>query len=144
VQGFGTAPIFVMVTAQAFVSLPLAMRPEAAALFSLMRNLGASIGIAVMQAYFVRNAQIVHAELAARVMPYNLAQHHPEIAALLAQPDGLARVNALVTQQAEWVSYVSTFGLITVVTVLTIPLILLFRRNPRGAAAPPMAAALAE
>jgi DHA2 family multidrug resistance protein len=143
VQGFGTAPIFVMVTAQAFVSLPLAMRPEAAALFSLMRNLGASVGIAAMQAYFVRQAQIVHSELVTHLSPYDLAAH-PQVAEQIGTPAGLARLNGLVTRQAEWVAYVSTFELITLVTVATIPLIFLFRRNRSAPIGPPVSAALAE
>lgn len=151
IQGFGTAPIFVMVTAQAFATLPLSVRAEAASLFSLMRNLGASVGIAAMQAFFVRNAQILHAGLAEKLTPFNLQNLHPDVAAQLLSPDGLARANVLVTMQAEWVSYVSTFKLITIVTVLTMPLCFVFMwgRKPgagRAAAAAdtPVAAALAE
>ena len=51
-----------------------AMRNEGTALFSLMRNIGSSIGISVVQALFVRNTQIVHASLAQHITPRTLAE----------------------------------------------------------------------
>ena len=51
--------------ALAFVTLPPVMRNEGTALFNLLRNVGSSIGISMVQALFVRNTQVAHLSLAA-------------------------------------------------------------------------------
>ena len=75
-RGFGIGIVYVPMAALTFATLPPAMRNEGTALFNLMRNVGSSIGISVVQALFVRNTQIVHASLAAHMHAVQALAHH--------------------------------------------------------------------
>jgi DHA2 family multidrug resistance protein len=134
IQGVGSVLIFVFVTTQSFATLGPELRSEGTAFFSLMRNLGASVGIAALQALFVSRAQGYHADLSTHVAPYGLEQEHPGLAAMLTDPQGLVMLNAQVTAQAEWISYITAFEVVTLVTLLAMPLVFLLRRIPRAAA----------
>ncbi len=125
-QGVGTGFAYVPIAAVAFVTLPAFLRNEGTAIFNLLRNVGSSIGISVMQAMFTRNTQTMHATLAEHVSRYREHLH------LLTPYDpstshGLAALNALVTRQAQMVAYVDDFKALLLVTLLVIPLILILR-----------------
>ncbi len=70
VQGAGLGLIFVPLSAITFSTLPADLRTEAAGLFSLMRNIGSSVGISIVTALLTRGTQINHAQLAEQVTPY--------------------------------------------------------------------------
>ena len=108
---------------------------EATGLFSLLRNLGSSIGISAVIMLLSRNTQINHAALSEYVTPLD-----PAWRALL--PDawsldtasGLAALDAEVTRQAATIAYLTDFQLMMWVTILAIPLVFLLRRTRRGPA----------
>jgi DHA2 family multidrug resistance protein len=139
-QGFGVGFVWVSLTTVAFSTLPPAMRNEAAGVFNLMRNLGASVGISAVTALLTENTQTVHAALVGHVTPFNpLLQnptvHHfwnPQSAA------GLAALNAEATRQASMIAYLDDFKAIMLLTLLLVPLVLLITspKSPSGAAVP--------
>ncbi len=63
--------MFTPLTTLAFATLPPQLRTEAAGIFSLMRNIGASIGISVVETLLARSIQVNHAEIAEHVNPYS-------------------------------------------------------------------------
>jgi MFS transporter, DHA2 family, multidrug resistance protein len=126
-QGFGAGITYVPIATLAFATLPAGLRNEGTAVFSLSRNVGSSIGISMVQALLVRNTQIVHASLAAHLSRYNLATRDPALAAQLATPHGIATLNAGLTGQATMIAYLDDFQLMLVLTLLTLPLLLLVR-----------------
>jgi DHA2 family multidrug resistance protein len=132
VQGLGTGIAYVPMATLAFSSLPAQLRNEGAALFSLMRNIGSSIGISVVQALLISNTQIVHSNLAEHVTPYGLATQNPDLAAQLASHAGMAALNARLTEQASMIAYIDDFQLMLVLTLLTLPLLLLVRTGTRN------------
>ena len=69
--GFGLGLVFPPLTTLTFATLPLRLRTEGAAINALMRNLGASIGIAVLVSLLARNTQENRAELAGQLTPYS-------------------------------------------------------------------------
>jgi DHA2 family multidrug resistance protein len=73
VQGFGSGLAFVPVATVTFATLPSSLRNEGTALFSLVRNLGSSIGISVIEILLARNSQIMHSTLAEQATPYDAA-----------------------------------------------------------------------
>lgn len=83
VQGLGLGLVFVPLSTVAFATLEARYRTDATALFSLVRNIGSSIGISIVSAMLVRNVQINHAELSAFVNPFdpNLLAASPAAAA---------------------------------------------------------------
>jgi MFS transporter, DHA2 family, multidrug resistance protein len=138
-QGIGTGGAYVPMATMTFATLMPSLRNEGAAMFSLSRNIGSSVGISTMQALLVSNTQIVHASLAAHLSPYNLAARNPALAAQLASHDGTALLNAGVSVQATMVAYLDDFQLMLILTFLALPLLLLLRapkRAPRAEEAP--------
>ena len=63
-QGVGLGLVFPPLTTLAFATVPARIRTEGAAMNALMRNLGASIGVAALVALLDRNIQINRSEMA--------------------------------------------------------------------------------
>jgi MFS transporter, DHA2 family, multidrug resistance protein len=66
-QVAGLPFLFIPVSATAFANIPKEKSGKASALYSLSRNLGGSIGIALVATYVARHTQMHHADLAAHV-----------------------------------------------------------------------------
>jgi DHA2 family multidrug resistance protein len=64
-QGLGLGFIFTPLSTITFATLPRQILTQGTAIFSLMRNLGGSVGIAMVEALLVENTQIVHSRLRA-------------------------------------------------------------------------------
>ena len=69
IQGLGIGLIFVPLSTLAFATLAPRHRPEATGVYTLMRSLGSSVGISVMQGLWTSNTQVVHSSLAAHIDP---------------------------------------------------------------------------
>jgi MFS transporter, DHA2 family, multidrug resistance protein len=136
IQGLGIGFTFVPLSTAAFATLAPRLRNQGTPIFSLLRNIGGSVGISIVQALLTRGSAQAHAQLAATVAPGN-----PGLSALppglgLDTMNGLAVLNAEVSRQAALIAYVNDFWIMMVVTVLAIPLLLLIRRSApvKGAA----------
>ena len=141
-QGFGTGLVYVPLATAAFATLSTTLRNEGAALYSLSRNLGSSIGLSIVETLLTRNTQIAHETLAAHVTPFSPLIRVPGPG--MAAGHGLSALNAEVTRQATMIAYDDDFKLMMWLTVASIPLALLLRKGAaRGAdAAEAQAAAL--
>jgi DHA2 family multidrug resistance protein len=133
-QGFGQGIIFVPLATLAFATVDPALRPEASAMSSLVRNLGGSLGIALMQALTAYNTQAMHAALAAHLTPGSLALNAFPTALPLHSAKGALALNAEITRQAMMVAYVDDFWLMIVLGLLCVPLLLVLRKPRPGAA----------
>jgi DHA2 family multidrug resistance protein len=136
VQGFGLGLLFTALGVIAFQTLPAEFRTEGSALFSLLRNLGAAIGISVTSVVLTRSTQIMHAEIAEAVTPFN-RQLQTGGAYLLwnpTTPPGLAALNEEITRQASIIAYVDDFKLLFWVCLALAPLLLFMRQPAAGAA----------
>jgi len=120
IQGFGTGFVYVPLAAVAFATLNIQLRNEATAVFNLMRNIGSSIGISVVEALLVRNTQVTHVALAAHVTRYGGA-HAAGAGA------NLALLNARVTEQAAMIAYNDDFKLMMILTLCVVPFVFLLR-----------------
>ncbi len=144
VQGLGIGFVFPPLTAVAFASLPQRLRTDGTALFSLVRNLGSSLGISIVVTALARNAQANHAALSGAVDPLaHLPLRMAEEAGAwrLDTLQGLAELQAEVSRQAMTVAYLQDFRLMSWVCLATLPLVLLLRRPPPRSAPPRGAAA---
>jgi DHA2 family multidrug resistance protein len=140
-QGFGLGLTFVPLNILALSDLPRHILTQGTALRSLMRMLGGSVGISILEAKLAQNTQIVHSQLIEGLRPDNpLAQGHflaPHFS--LTTPSGVAALNAEVTRQAAMISYIDDFKLMMLVILFALPLVLLIRvgrRTPVAAVAP--------
>lgn len=129
-QGLGVGLVYVPLSTVAFTTLPASLRNEGTAFFNLLRNVGSSIGISVVMFLLTQNIQRAHASLSEHITPYN-ATGNP--AALSAHLDtstlpGLAGMNAVITNQSAMIAYIDDFRLIMLLTLATIPFLLLIRK----------------
>ncbi|WP_428682292.1 DHA2 family efflux MFS transporter permease subunit [Reyranella sp.] len=129
-QGMGLGFMFVPLSTITFATLPGHLRTQGTALYSLMRNIGSSIGISMVIFLLTRNTQLVHAELAGQVTPFNdaLGQAGPSQFWNMATTLGRATLNAEVNKQAAVIAYANDFKLMMLVALLALPLILLLRK----------------
>ncbi len=131
-QGFGLGFVFPVLVSASFSTLPEARRVEAAGIYNLVRNMGASIGISIMTALVDRNTQINHAILGGMLTPFTRQLSQPALA--LYAPNtarGLALLNEEVTRQAAMIGYIDDFRLMMGLTLLAAPLTLLIQGTPQ-------------
>jgi len=151
VQGLGLGLVFVPLSTVAFATIQPQFRGDATALFSLVRNIGSSIGISIVTLLLTRNIQINHAELSERISAldpnFAFAAHGPlgsafrGLGAEYGQGAVWTIVNQIVSQHAAMVAYIDDFKALMWVTLLAMPLIFLLRRPGHpgaGAGAPAM------
>jgi MFS transporter, DHA2 family, multidrug resistance protein len=138
-QGMGLGLMFVPLNTVSLMSLPADKRTEGTAMWTLIRNTGSSIGVAVVIANLTSKSTLMHARLMESVTPFNQALTDPAASMLNPTTEvGRALLEELVTQQAQIIAYSNDFKLLALMTLLAFPLILLIR-TPK-LLAPPAAA----
>jgi DHA2 family multidrug resistance protein len=127
-QGIGLGALFVPLNTLALSSLPPALRTQGTAMWTLIRNLGSSIGVSIVIANLTNTTILMHARLAESVTPFNQALADPAAATLdLGTDVGRALMEQIMTQQAAVIAYANDFKLMMAVTLLAFPLVLLVR-----------------
>ncbi len=137
VQGLGLGFIFVPLSTITFATLAKHYRDEGTGLFSLMRNIGSSIGISVVITELAQNTQANHVAFADFINPFSvpLRQAAEEGTYDIGTPEGLLAINGEVTRQAATLAYLQDFRLMMWVTLCAVPLVFLLR-SPRKQPAP--------
>ncbi|MGN6767480.1 MAG: DHA2 family efflux MFS transporter permease subunit, partial [Rhizobiaceae bacterium] len=127
VQGIGMGLVFVPLTTLAFATLPPHYRTDGTGLFSLVRNVGSSIGISVVSTVLAQMTQVNHAEIGSFLTPFNrnVVNHAPGL--LTGDPMTLAQIDGEVTRQAAMIGYLDDFRLMMVICLIAMPIILLLR-----------------
>jgi DHA2 family multidrug resistance protein len=129
-QGAGLGLVFVPLQTVGYSTLPAEFRTHGAAMWTLIRNIGSSVGISLMIANLVNNTAVFHSQIAESVSPFNDAMKLPDAAGKFAGAQGLAALDALVTQQAVTIAYCNNFLIMAYCSLVAFPLILMFQ-TPR-------------
>jgi DHA2 family multidrug resistance protein len=134
VQGIGLGLLFVPITNVAFSTLPGRLRNGGAAITTLVRNIGSSVGISMVIANLTDKTAEMHARLSEYVTPFNDALQMPDVAVRLDihSDVGRALLDAMVTRQAAMIAYLNDYELLMLLTLATIPLVLLIRTGRRS------------
>jgi len=141
-QGIGLGLIFVPLNTVSFATLPAQLRTEAAAMWTLIRNLGSSIGVSIVIAELTSTTTAMHARLAEYVTPFNAGFQMNTVSLIDPRTsEGVALVDRMVTGQATTIAYQNDFLLMTLMGVLCLPLILAFRGPSRRVEAKVLATA---
>jgi DHA2 family multidrug resistance protein len=131
IQGIGFSSFIVPVNTVAFSTMAPEQRDVGTAFYSLLNNIGRSLGIALLASLLARNTQAMHARLTEHINPFSDSVRHlalPEVWDLTS-PAGLMAINRVVTRQAELIAYIDDFRLLAVMIVACMP-VLLVMRNP--------------
>ena len=128
--GYGIGLLWVCLTTATFATLPAALRTEGAALFALIRVIGASIGVSLFVSVLARSTQVNYGVLVEHIHAFNEAFGLlPEGSAWNTDSlTGIARLSRIVSHQAQMIAFLNDFKLLVATTLLGIPLALLFRR----------------
>lgn len=129
VQGFALGFLFVPLTTISLSDVPVPKLAGATGVFTLLRQLGGSLGIAILTTLLTHQSAVAWNNLAAGV-----TQTHGYSVGQLTQ---------IVAQQSTMIAYDYVFRLTAIVFVLSTPLVFLIRRHPRAPAAVEMTEAAA-
>ncbi|HEX6999471.1 MAG TPA: DHA2 family efflux MFS transporter permease subunit [Gammaproteobacteria bacterium] len=129
VQGVGLGFLFVPLSTAAFATLAPRYRNEGTAMFSLIRNIGSSVGISIVMTVLGQQTQVNHAALAEHVTPFRDALHAPWLPPVWdwTTTAGAVALNGEVTRQAVTIAYLNDFRLMMYLSLLAAPLLLLLR-----------------
>ena len=144
VRGFGLGLVFIPISTVAFAGLQGAQIAQGAALYNLMRQLGGSFGIAVLNTYIVNVTAFHRAELVSSVNAGNTAFQQRlagGAGALIsggyspaaAQAGSLRLLDHAVQAQAAVMAYNNAFILLGLSFLFALPAVLMLRRPKRGA-----------
>ena len=138
-QGMGMSFVFVPLTTLTMGPIPTTETGYATGLYSLMRNIGSSMGISFVTTWVARRSQVHQNVLAAHVTPLNsptqlgLSRTQQLFQSggsdlVTAHRQAVASLYGIVQQQAALLSYVEVFRLMGVLFLAVIPLVRLMRR----------------
>ncbi len=126
IQGFGVPLAFVPLTVVAFATLRNEQRAEAGALLTLLRNIGSSVGITATVALLARSTQANEGFLAEHFTAF-ATERWQVLGGLPGANEPTAAFLGEITRQAAAIAYSNDFYLLTAVTVVTLPFLLLLR-----------------
>jgi DHA2 family multidrug resistance protein len=135
-QGFGMGFLFVPLSTMAFATIAPKVRADATSMFSLVRNMGQGIGISLVSAVLSNMMQVNHAELAERLTASSQAVQTQMPGLLAGDPQIVSIINGLVQQQSAILSYLDDFWVMMLLSMGSIPLILLLRGPKKKTDAP--------
>ena len=149
-QGIGQTFIFLPLTLLIMGPIPKEDTPYATSLYSVMRNIGSSMGISFVTTLLARRSQFHQGRLAGNISLSNLQllQAQNQTGAMFAQHgsdtvtsthQALEFLYGSLQQQATLLSYIDVFRVMAWLFLLTAPLVLLMRK-PKRELDPPMAA----
>ncbi len=142
VQGVGLGFMFVPLNTMALASLPAALRTDGTVMWTLIRNLGSSIGVSIFIANLSNKTVLLRERLVESVTDFNLGLADP-----LAQQinpgteTGRALLENIVTQQATIMAYANDFKLMLAMCLVVMPFVFLIRATPGSSGAPQAPAA---
>jgi DHA2 family multidrug resistance protein len=141
-QGIGQTFLFVPLTLLVMDPIPKEETPYATSLYSVMRNIGSSMGISFVTTWLARRSQFHNDRLSGAMTPSNpwlqMAQsqartvffHHGSAPSTSAQ-QSLGFFYNTMQQQASLLSFIDVFRLMGWLFLLIIPLVLLMRKAKR-------------
>ena len=130
-NGAGMGLMWVSLTTVTFSTLAQRYRTEGAALFALIRSIGASMGTSIVVAVLTRSAQANYTALKDFISDYSEALSLSPWD--IGNDAAVAALRREVLLQAETIAFVNDFALLAVTIGVAAPLVLLLRKPGRGA-----------
>jgi len=138
-QGFALGFLFVPLTTATLADVPRARMSNATGLYTLLRQLGGGLGIAILQLIEIRKEDSAYATLASGVTPSN-----PAVAAMMHGarniPAQMQMLTGMVQQNATVIAYDDVFRLCGIIFAVSIPTVFLLSCTKPSAGEPPIIA----
>jgi MFS transporter, DHA2 family, multidrug resistance protein len=144
-QSLGLGLLFIPINTAAYGGVPPEQNNNASAIINMMRNIGGSVGIAVLTTFIARRQQYHQSVLVEHATAYGaqsqnalealqqvVGPHHASAVDALQQAQAI--LYAMVQKQAAILSYIDGFWLTGVVLLTLVPLVFLMRRAKAGGA----------
>ena len=128
-QGFGLGFVKTPILAITFSTLSSSLRPDGTSILSTAQRIASGIGISVLIALLVRSTQSARSTLSQNVSEYNERFQHfilPE-KWNMDSLSGMMALDRLIDKQAEFMAYIIDFQLMTIVTLMMLPLLFFIR-----------------
>jgi DHA2 family multidrug resistance protein len=137
IQGIGLGFLFVPLSVATLATLSPELRAEGAGFSTLVRNIGSSAGISIVNSLLTQNTQVNHAAIAQHVTSVNRMFEDPMIAQFWnpLTAAGRAALDAVVMRQAQIIAYVDDYKLLMIATIAVLPLLIVFKRPSSGSGA---------
>ena len=143
-QVVGIGFLFVPITAAGYVGVPAEKGNSVSGMINFMRNIGSSIGTSIVTTMIARRSQYHQQILIAHLTPDSPAFQgalrgltnnieHSGLSAVDAHNQAIARIYALVNQQAHTLSFMDTFWVLGVLCAIMFVLAFFLKRNDPGA-----------
>jgi DHA2 family multidrug resistance protein len=140
VQSLGMAFLFVPISTMAFAFVPKERTNYATGLFNLARNIGGSMGIAMVTTMLSRRAQFHQSRLVEHLTPYDFAYRQSLAGAAQAlrlhgasPPDAAAAAHGLIygsmLRQSGMLAFADAFWVMGMLFLLVIPMMFLVRKT---------------
>jgi MFS transporter, DHA2 family, multidrug resistance protein len=148
VTGIGLGFLFVPLATVMASYMPREKMGSATGLFNLMRNIGGSVGIALMTTMLARREQFHQARMVENLTPYQpvYREAYQQIVShlvasgqslLSARKEALFVIYSKMQVQASLLSFLDCFWLMAVAIITVMPLVFIMRRPPRHHGPPP-------
>jgi DHA2 family multidrug resistance protein len=144
-QSIGLAFLFIPITTIAYVGIPQEANNTVSGMINLARNIGASVGVSLVETMLARRTQFHQDRLAAHLTGYDSGLHAAArgLSATLLQHglgrsesmhQAYARLYGAVLGQASMLAYIDAIWVMGVACAVMVPLAFLMARNdPRTA-----------
>jgi len=132
VQGFGVGILWVPITVVTFSTLPRGWVAEGTSVFHLLRNMGASIHIAVSFALAIRMSKTSYADISESVSQFDERLNFPWVLGGrdLDSMTGVASLGREIGRQSLMIGYIDAFQFFVWTCLIVLPLIFLIRIRP--------------
>jgi len=152
-QVMGLPFLFIPISTLAFMGIPKEKSSKASAIYALSRNIGGSIGIAVLISFMSRHAQMQQSYMAAKLAPESpqyraLLSHYTNVFfshgqnIIAAGQSAMGRIYHDLLQQSTIAAYRDTFTMMSAVTLaLALIALQMPKNNPRKPSSADAAAA---
>jgi len=146
-QMVGVAFLFVPIQTMTYVGIPLEKNNAVSGMINLARNMGGSIGIAMLELLLERRTEFHQNRLAAHMSGFDAAFKQSVDAmtrsfvgagydAATAAQMAYGKLYGLMQAQASWLAYIDTIWIYAIACIAVVPLAFLMKRPKRGASGP--------
>jgi DHA2 family multidrug resistance protein len=136
IQGLGSVLMFNSVNVLSYANLASQHRTEGAVFSNVIRTMGGSLGIAILQAFLIRQQATAGSRLAEHLSPGDPILRW-SMPGSLDSLQGLARLQGEVTRQGAMIGYVTVFAWMTLAVFLILPPLLLLMKPGKISGPPP-------